>query len=513
MSADDQVFLDILSSIPTEVRRYSGDVADYIDKHVEVLAGQLRDQLSSAQWIPESVRPRPPPSRFSSQIVPRSTYESLEDWIARHKVLTGFIVLATGTALYQCYRRSHFCRKTRRAKRARNGGRVDVVVVAGKPSLPLTKALALDLERRGHIVYVVCNSVEDESIVRNLSRPDIKCLSIDITDPPSAGASIDHFAQYLQTPHAPFPKARPIYLTLKAVILVPSLSYQTSPIATIPPSSFADLFNTHLLHPILTIQAFLPLLTARLSTQTPVPQTGPDGKLTTTKNHTPPKVLVFTPSIISAINPPFHAPEATVCSALSAFTEVLTAELSPLSIPVTHVQLGTFDFASFTPSAQAAAAATARAALMPGPSSSDSSSESSWPESARHAYGRNFTAQAGSATVGSGTVFRGLRGTSLRELHNTVFDIIHTEGGAQPPALVRVGLGADLYGFVGRWVPRGLVAWMMGVRRVDELAAWQPASAENSPRSGSENGDFVAVTGSTISTGGSGEANPWSAPV
>ncbi|EHA48751.1 hypothetical protein MGG_00679 [Pyricularia oryzae 70-15] len=521
MSGDDQVFRDVLSSIPNEVRRYSGDVADYIDKHVENLAGQLRIQLSSAQWIPESVRPRPPPSRFSAEMVPQSTYEKFEDWVSRHKLVTGLIVLATGTVMYQCYRRSHFCRKTRRAKRARNGGRLEVVVVAGKPSLPLTKAIALDLERRGHTVYIVCNSVEDDAMVRNMSRMDIKPLAIDIADPPSAGASIDLFAQYLQTPHAPVSKAKANYLTLKAVILVPSLSYQTSPIATIPPSSFADLFNTHLLHPILTIQAFLPLLTARLSTQPPEPEIGPDGKVSKTNTNSPPKVLVFTPSIISSINPPFHAPEATVCSALSAFTEVLTAELRPLSIPVTHVQLGTFDFASFTPSAQAGAAATARAALMP--PSSDSSSEASWPEGARHAYGRNFDAQASSATVGSGTVFHGLRGTSLRELHNTVFDIIHTAGGVQPPTVVRIGLGADLYGFVGRWVPRNLVAWMMGVRKVDDLAAWQPASADNSPtnspkispktspRSVSESGEFIAVTGSTL--GDASDSNPWRAPV
>lgn len=29
-----------------------------------------------------------------------------------------------------------------------------------------------------------------------------------------------------------------------------------------------------------------------------------------------------------------------------------------------------------------------------------------------------------------------------------------------------VGAGASVYGFVGRWVPAGLVGWMMGMRRV-----------------------------------------------
>lgn len=282
--------------------------------------------------------------------------------------------------------------------------------------------------------------------------------------PPSAGASIERFAQYLQSPHAAVPGAKPNYLTLKSVILIPSLSYQTSPIATIPPSSFADLFNTHLLHPILTIQAFLPLLTARL---------------TVAGEKSPPKVLVFTPSIISSINPPFHAPEATVCSALSAFTDVLSGELRPLSIPVTHLELGTFDFAGFTPAALRLSSAV-QPGLLPAP---DPAETLAWPEAARHAYGRNFVSSSASA-ISAGRI-RGVRGSSLRDLHNSVFDVID---GSDTRSVVRVGLGADLYGFVGKFVPRSLVEWIMGMRRVDELAAWQ-SNHYLTPRSESQNGD------------------------
>jgi hypothetical protein len=32
--------------------------------------------------------------------------------------------------------------------------------------------------------------------------------------------------------------------------------------------------------------------------------------------------------------------------------------------------------------------------------------------------------------------------------------------------VVRVGMGSSLYGFVGRWVPSGLVSYMMGMRGV-----------------------------------------------
>jgi len=426
--------------------------------------------------------------------------------VSRHKVLIGLLALATGTVVYRTYSSSRRARRTRRARRASNGMRLDVVVIAGSPALPVTRSLALDMERKGFMVYIVCNSQEDEANVRRLSRPDIKPLTLDITNvcnavfahflfvadhkqPPDAGSSIDRFAQYLQAPHTMVPKGRKYQISLRSVILIPSLNYQTSPIATIPPSSFADLFNTHLLQPILTIQAFLPLLTARLRPA---------------EKFQPPKVLVFTPSIISSINPPFHAPEATICSALSAFTEVLAAELRPLSIPVTHVQLGTFDFAGFTPSGNHRNEqhhGGSYYGLLPAPEGLDTNS---WPESARQAYARNYLSQSASA-ISAGRI-QGMRGSSLRELHNAVFDVID---GTNTSGVVRVGLGASVYGFVGRFVPRGLVAWMMGIRKVDELATWQ-SSSHNSPRSmGSDNGEtsqeaFVAVPLEQV-----GDAHVW----
>jgi hypothetical protein len=74
-------------------------------------------------------------------------------------------------------------RKKRRAKKASNGARLEVVVLAGSPSEPITRSISLDLERRGFIVYIVCNTIEEEVIVvESMSRPDIKPLMIDIVD-------------------------------------------------------------------------------------------------------------------------------------------------------------------------------------------------------------------------------------------------------------------------------------------------------------------------------------------
>ncbi|KAI1748845.1 DUF1776-domain-containing protein [Xylaria castorea] len=496
MSADDQQFWDLLSSVPNHVRQYSGHFAGYIDKAVDKAADQVRDTLAATPWIPEYARPNvpsPPPV----PVMHVSTWESMQNWVVRHRVAGSVFVCVVGYVAYRTVRYSRLLRKSRRARRARNGSRLEVVVIAGSPSLPLTKSLSLDLERRGFIVYVVCGTIEDEVMVQSLSRPDIRGLSIDITDPTSAGASIERFAAYLQTPHAAVPRAKPTYMTLTSVILIPSLHYQTSPIATIPPSNFADLFNTHLLQPILTIQAFLPLLTSRL---TPPPSS--QGSSTEKTAAPTPRVLVFTPSIISSINPPFHAPEATVSSALSAFTEVLTAELRPLRIPVTHLQLGTFDFTGFVP---------ARGPHAPG-TLPPSAETQQWPSAARLAYARNYESQSSSA-ISAGRV-RGLRGSALRDLHHAVFDVLD---GSETSDAVRVGLGAGLYGFVGRWAPRGLVAWMMGIRRVGELSTWEsssPSSASASgsgsgsgsegEKSGSEGSEYIAV-----GRGYEGGANVW----
>ncbi|KJZ77492.1 hypothetical protein HIM_03216 [Hirsutella minnesotensis 3608] len=491
MSADDQQFLDVLSGIPVNLRRYTDDIADFVDRNVDRAAGAVRDTLSANTWIPDAIRPSPParPSSAAAAVAV-SRLDSIWEWVARHKVVTGAVIVVCGAVVFNGYQRSRWHKKARRAKRARNGGRTEVVVIAGSPTLPLTKSLSFDLERRGFVVFIVCNAAEDENMVHAFSRPDIRPLTIDTTNPPRAGAAIERFASFLISPQAPGPSVKPNQLTLKSVILIPSLHYQTSPIATIPPSSFADLFNTHLLQPILTIQAFLPLLTSRLN---------PIGE-----RWVPPKVLVFTPSIISSINPPFHAPEATVCSALSAFTEVLTAELRPLDIPVTHVQLGTFDFSSFMPAARAIAAL---------PSSGNPRDTLGWPDGARHVYGRNFVAQTSSAI--SGGRIRGLRGSSLRQLHNTVFDVID---GSITGDRVRVGLGASVYGFVGRWAPRGLVSWMMGIRKVDELSAWRSAPEEGPLRDEADGGggttmsshEFVAVpSDSNVWNLDTTESNHW----
>jgi hypothetical protein len=60
--------------------------------------------------------------------------------------------------------------------------RLTSAVIAGSPTSPITKSISLDLERRGFIVYVVVNSVEEEHTVQSEARVDIRPLNLNIAD-------------------------------------------------------------------------------------------------------------------------------------------------------------------------------------------------------------------------------------------------------------------------------------------------------------------------------------------
>ena len=53
-----------------------------------------------------------------------------------------------------------------------------------------------------------------------------------------------------------------------------------------------------------------------------------------------------------------------------------------------------------------------------------------------------------------------VKGQSLRELHNGIFDAIVRGRGRN--GTIFAGRGARSYYFVGRWIPRGIVGWMTG---------------------------------------------------
>jgi hypothetical protein len=172
-------------------------------------------------------------------------------------------------------------------------------------------------------------------------------------------------------------------------------------------------------------------------------------------------MIVLTPTIISSLSPPFHAPESLIISGLTAFTESLRGELAPLDIPVTHLKLGAFDFSTMHPrnQLQGQTLQAQRAEML------------CWPEGTRQIYGRNFLSVAERRpSIG------GPKGSPLRELNNAVFDAMAKRRGGT----IRVGMGSSTYEFVGTWVPKSLVGWMMGMRRARKVGAVTSGSESGS---------------------------------
>ena len=95
--------------------------------------------------------------------------------------MTAAVIAFVGTGAFIVWRRRRADRAKRRAKRAKNGARTEVVVLAGSPHSPLTRAMSLELERRGFIIYIPVNSVTEEQVVQGESRADIRALNLDIT--------------------------------------------------------------------------------------------------------------------------------------------------------------------------------------------------------------------------------------------------------------------------------------------------------------------------------------------
>ncbi|KAK5016664.1 hypothetical protein LTR60_002300 [Cryomyces antarcticus] len=418
------------------IKNYN-DLSDSVERHFESVAASLRDAWSTSTWLPEAARPLPPP-RPAPVAIPLSYLGKAQDWISRNRALTAAIVAFVGTGAVLVYRMRKIHGRKRRARRASNGARREIVVVAGTPNSPIAKSLSLDLERRGFIVYVVVSTAEEEQIVKDESRVDIRPLHLDIVDPLSAQDQIDYFNRLLRNPHQAFAGASPHNLNLAGLVLVPDLTYPSGPVETISPEVWSDTLNVKVLNTIATAQAFV--------------RTVCDFKA---------RVLILTPNIISSLRPPFHGVESAVVGALEAFTTSLRGELGTLGIDVCHFKLGSFDLGGVG----------GKHHLQ----TLDATRTADWPANVRTLYATNFVAQS-RKFGGDGKV----KGSPLGELHNSVFDALTQK---RPRRVWRVGRGSLVYDVVGAWVPARIVGWMLGIRRVQGEEQLHEVSSEEGTQS------------------------------
>lgn len=176
-------FNETVNDLFWNLKSYTFIVADTIDRQADVLANRIRDSLASAEWLPEAARPAPRPVPIPQRVIDavsrKNSWWRDNRWFIVSLAVVGSVV---GMGGYGYLTRKKGMKK-RRAKRAGNGGRKEVVVIAGgSPHDPIVRSLSLDLERRGFVVFVVVNSIEDEQVVVNEGRADIKALNVDILD-------------------------------------------------------------------------------------------------------------------------------------------------------------------------------------------------------------------------------------------------------------------------------------------------------------------------------------------
>ncbi|KKK18770.1 hypothetical protein P175DRAFT_0455241 [Aspergillus ochraceoroseus IBT 24754] len=438
MTSDDQFFFDYLASIPHDVRRYSLQVADSIDRQVDNVANVVRDTLSHQSWLPSSVRPSPRihPRAPTSQ----SFYDRLHRWALRNRAWSAAILAFVGTTCVLYFGSKKLRGRRRKARRAGNGARKEIVVVAGSPHEPMTRSIAADLERRGYIVYITVSSAEEEHMVQSENSSDIRSLWLDLTTLPSSPSeihvSLNEIHTLITTPQSPMAGVPPHICQLSGLVLVPSPNYVAGPVATIPPSSWVDTINTRLLSPILTTQLFLPLLTLRNTNST---------------------VVVVYPSISSSLSAPFAGPEVATVRALSGFATSLRREVSLLhqnNVDVVELKLGNIDLGPQYRTPQGHIAGT---------------EVLTWSVQQRELYGPqylNSIEQRPVASAGPSMV----RGSPARNLHYAVLDALEPSTKnifgrkATKTPVLYVGRGARSYHIIGQWAPPGLVGWMLGLR-------------------------------------------------
>lgn len=264
--------------------------------------------------------------------------------------------------------------------------------------------------------------------------------------------SLHGIRSLITQPQSPVVGVPPHTCQLSGLILVPSPNYVTGPIATIPPSAWADTANTRLVSPILITQLFLPLLTLRNTNST---------------------IAFVYPSISSSLSSPFAGPEVSTARALSGFATSLRRELGLLqqaNVNVVELRLGNIDFGTQHRGAQNQIAGTEVLA---------------WSEQQRALYGPQYLTSIEQRPMASAGPSR-VRGSPAKSLHYAVLDSL------EPPPkdifgrrtskkpVVYVGRGARSYSLIGAWIPGGLVGWMLGLQSGQCLSFDSPSSSETS---------------------------------
>ncbi|KAK9369935.1 hypothetical protein V1509DRAFT_617990 [Lipomyces kononenkoae] len=446
---------DLINKTVQDIVENSQTVADWIiTQRDQILNGV--ESFPSIHISKVTVHQAPPPAP------PVSTLRKAATWIGKNKILFGAIVLGVAGSAYAGYaynRRSYrMKKKSRHARKAANGARIEAVVLASSPREPIAQIIAADLERRGFIVFMTVHPGEEHLVLKEDS-PDIRPLIMPSPDSADRNAVVDKFADLIDRQQH-----------LAGVIILPDLYYPTGPVESISAYDWSDILYTKIVGSVaLLSQGFIPLV----------------------RRHNA-RFLLLTPSILPSLCPPFHAPECVIASALTSFALCMQRELAPQGVPFIHMRLGAFNMSVPVPSSYSSgqsspfmAPSAARGTSSPTSSHVRSYSPAtspyrsvntsiradvlSWPENIRVVYGRAYTSAVraisgtASSIVSTANTSQKSSGSSLKELNIAIFDCLTS---ADRSALRRtqfVGKGSFFYYVLGIILPERAVEWVLGV--------------------------------------------------
>lgn len=414
------------------------------------LISDQKERLTKSEYIEKAFQLNPFTSLISDPVVAPTerhadkAFITIFDELSKRKLIIYTTVLTIGCGLIGAYvyRRDSILsnsrdasQRKRRVPKLLNGARRDVVLVIGSPTEPLTRLIALDLEKRGFIVYLTILDAKDLKYVEsNTITDDLNYLNLN--DSYSFELQLMKFSKLLETPVVPFQGANPHHLRLLGCIFTPSLYFPIGPVEHVTIASWTKV--TERFHVILKLLSSG--LIALIRKQQP---------------HC--KMLVMTSNVISSLNLPYHAPETYYQKSLQNLFTSLTREVKQHKISVTQIKLGNLQIGS---------ASTKTGVTSSSVSNLISSEIRSWNTEMQNLYGEKFAKTNPTKTYsGRSGILRlksGSQGDSLRDLYHQTFNLLCPSNVAKMnPAVVYCGSGARIYDWIASVLPVNFISWLL----------------------------------------------------
>lgn len=181
-------YTPLLTTLNDEIVR----ICDSIEGHFVAVGSSINEALRASPWLPDSIKPpQRAPARRASVRIPPGYFQRCKTWMLEHPAVVAAVIAFAGTSAFFIWRRRRVQRMKRRAKRTSRGFKTEAVVLVGSPYSSLLRSVAVDLARRGFVVYIPVSDLSEERLIKAEMPFDIRPLNLDIT---SVSPSFDNFS-------------------------------------------------------------------------------------------------------------------------------------------------------------------------------------------------------------------------------------------------------------------------------------------------------------------------------